>query len=160
LSGEPRESLDAAVRATLYLSAPGPAIFRAHLVRARAWARSNRDQPPPFLALLAFFSTVAEEMRTDEQFSSNNYYGRLCQRLKVDPSSRGAWRPAVTQAYRDDASRLWPVYNSWLRDADGRLGLPTARSYNHLVYVGVPISQALVRANDRNKLVELFFAYR
>lgn len=159
-SGDALASLDAAVRETLALEAPGPHIFREHREFARAWDDAGREVEPPFLALLAFFSSVAEGMRTDERFSSNNYYSRLCERLGVDPSWEGPWRDPVTSAYRDDASRLWPLYNGWLEDSNGQRGIPTAYAYNHLVYVGVPISQALVRAHDRERLTDLFVAYR
>jgi hypothetical protein len=55
--------------------------------------------------MVAFFSTAAEEMRSDEQFSSNTY-GRLCQKLEigpihgrfVDPSRDGLWREARSPA--------------------------------------------------------------
>src|SRR6476619_4649041 len=85
LAGDPAESLDAAVRETLPLATPSSAVFRTHVRRAIEWDQSGRNGTPPYLALLAFFSTVAESMRDDERFGSNNYYGRLCDRLQVDP---------------------------------------------------------------------------
>jgi hypothetical protein len=37
------------------------------------WISEGRRGIPPFLALLAFLSSIAEEMRSDERFAANNY---------------------------------------------------------------------------------------
>src|SRR5262249_26798482 len=49
---------------------------------------------------------------------------------------------------------------SWLRDHDGLLGVPSAFSFDWRSYVGVPISQALLREDERLALRELFLDYR
>ena len=44
----------------------------------------------------------------------------------------------------------------WLEECNGRHGLPTAVAFDHRRFIGLPLSQALVRAQDRTKLPSLF----
>jgi hypothetical protein len=156
---DPLADLTAAVKKTLYLTALGPQLFDRHTQRAMAWIIEGRKSPPPFLALLAFLSSIAEEMRSDERFAANNYYGRLCQRLELEPD--GADRDRVARCFRAETALFWRELNAWLDANDGGLGLPTAYALDpHLKYVTVPISQALVREHDRQLLPDLFARYR
>ena len=151
--------LTAAVKETLYLGAYERPLFDRHSQAARAWIGEGRKGTPPFLALLAFLSSVAEEMRSDENFAANNYYGRLCQRLDLEPE--GADRDRVARWFRAETPTFWRELNGWLEASEGRLGTPTAFALDpHLKYVGVPISQALVRERDRQLFPDLFGRYR
>ena len=51
---------------------------------------------------------------------------------------------------------LWNTLNRWLEEGNGRRGLPTAVAFDHRRFIGLPLSQALVRAQDRTKLPNLF----
>jgi hypothetical protein len=151
--------LTAAVKETLYLSTHERPLFDRHSRALRVWIGDGRKGTPPFLALLAFLSSIAEEMRSDEKFAANNYYGRLCQRLELEPE--GADRDRVARWFRAETPAFWRELNAWLEANEGRRGTPTAFALDpHLKYVGVPISQALVRERDRQLLPDLFAHYR
>jgi hypothetical protein len=97
-------------------------------------------------------SLAAETMRGAEGLAAHNYYGRLSQVLGVeDPSAR----KKLQRDYRACADGLWQALNLWLEVWEGERGLPTAQAVSHR-YIGSPISQALVRANDREGLREIF----
>ena len=113
----------------------------------------GRITPPPFLAILAFFSIVAERMRSDDQFRANNYYGRLAQALRVRDTSV---RCKLERDFRHDSSLLWDGLSSWLLLKEGRLGLPTAFAFDWRSHIGRPMSQALVSDQDRRRFKEAF----
>lgn len=162
LAGVPSEnveqSLTDAVKATLALPPADNSVFLEQLTAAREWG-NRRLGPPPFLALLAFLSLVAEQMRTDAHFSGNNYYGRLCSILGLDGSD-GPVKTRIVRSYAEHVAPLWRLYNDWIRAGGGVRGKPTAFAFDHRVHVGIPLSQALVRQQDRRKLVDLFLSYR
>jgi hypothetical protein len=159
--GDPKEAFTEAVRPTLYLwPERDGCLLDLHIRRLRRWQDSGRAGPPPCLALLAFFSLAAEGMRTDENLRSNNYYSRLAELLGSDLPGQ---RPAVEKLGRDfrkDSLTLWNALNAWLLEADGARGLPTAYSFDWRSYVGVPISQALLREEERLALRDMFVRYR
>lgn len=113
----------------------------------------RRPGPPPSLPLLAVFSLAAEKMGAGDGMGAHNYYGRLSSLL--DLSNR---RDDVAASYRTTAPRLWQDLNRWLTDEDGRHGLPTAYAIDgdKFHYVGLAISQALVRTGDRARLTDFF----
>lgn len=129
--------------------------FRVHLSRLQAWRESKSVDAPPVVALLAFFSLVAEAMVADREFAANNYYGRLARMLGVD-ADQGE---RLVDGYRRAAQICWDALNEWLIDWDGELGLPTARALDHRRYVSIAISQALVREHDRLQLARMFEEY-
>lgn len=59
------------------------------------------------------------------------------------------------QGYRRFGERYWGALNKWLEGEDGLRGLPTAVAVGHR-YVGLPISQVLVREADRERLPHFF----
>src|SRR5207247_8366453 len=85
---DPEGALVRAVKPTLYLYPERERIFTNHVRRARMWLMTGAKDAPPFLAVLALLSVVAEKMRSDEQFRASNYYDRLCQALDIDPQLR------------------------------------------------------------------------
>lgn len=129
----------------------GPArVFARHDARLRGWIRGGRSTPPPILGVLACFSLAAEQMAGGDGMAANNYFGRLGQLLH--------WRsddPSLNMAYRRVAERYWSELNRWLIQEEGERGIPTAFSLAHR-YVGLSVSQALVRSNDREKLKDFF----
>lgn len=120
---------------------------------ARLWRRSgNRLEPPPWLAFLAITVLAAEAMgAADDGFNQNNYYARLCSLLRLPADSA-----EVRSQYMERAEQMWGDLNRWLEGLEGRRGTPTAYALSFR-YVGLPMSQALVRAGDRRKF-PLFFA--
>lgn len=85
--------------------------------------------------------------------SSNNYYGRLREVLGWD-----AHDTRLDKAYQRVAERLWGELNRWLVELDGLRGIPTAYALSHR-YVGLSVSQALIRSADHEKLKEFFRQY-
>ena len=154
VSGDPVAVLIEAVRSALHLEGRGNtfALLSAHL---EAWDGSPRSDPP-FIALLCVFSLAAEGMRSDTNFTGNNYYGRLTDLLRISDESKSRFKGHFKQSNRI----FWEALNRWLMAAEGTRGLPTAQAFDRRVHVGLPISQALVREVDRRRLVELFLEYR
>lgn len=148
------------LRSTLNIDAAyrddGP-VFARHREHAASWWRRHRrsgadlTEAPPVIALLAGFSRAAEHMVRDDEFSSAAYFPRLIQLLEVKEADHGR-----TQAsFRAESESFWGLLNQWLDDANGAFGLPTAESIGPR-YVGIPLSQALLRESDRQHLERFF----
>jgi len=150
--GDPRDELCSAVRVTLNRPDHSAGIFGGHHARIVGWRVESGD-PPPDLALLAVLSLAAEDMREGDGFKANNYYDRLLPLLGIDGGE--ADRDRVVRAYRRCSQELWECLNGWLTDMEGERGLPTAYALSH-AHIGRPLSQALIRATDREKLSEFF----
>lgn len=147
----PRDGLREAVRG---VTVAGESFSLNRLWRAQRQWRSGRDYtvPPPSLAFLALTALAAEDMgSSDDGFNANNYYSRLCVLLGLDPNHQ-----PIRQQYQQRAEGFWGDLNRWLDGLDGMRGTPTAYALTFR-YVGLPLSQALVREGDRRKF-PLFFA--
>jgi hypothetical protein len=107
---------------------------------------------PPGLTTLAMLSLAADRMHAEGDMAANNYYGRLHELLDT-PDAR---KFAVENGYRDHAEDLWNALNSWLEAWEGERGVPTAYVVGQWRFVGLPLSQALVRRADREKLAAMF----
>lgn len=132
--------------------------LRPAVRRAAVWRRSGSGGPPPVLSVLAILVLAAEKMRSDDDMSSHNYYGRLTvDVLGLDESERDT----VAVGYRESAPTLFGALNEWLTEDDGARGLPTAQAGAHLnsKYVYYAISQALLREGDRDSLARFFSLY-
>lgn len=121
------------------------------------WERSHGSGPPPVLAVLAVLVLAAEKMRSSEDMSSRNYYGRLC----VDVFGLdSAERDRIAHGFRQDVELLFGALNEWLDREEGARGLPTARpGHSTYRYVGYPVSQALLREGDRERISQFFVFY-
>ena len=64
----------------------------------------------------------------------------------------------IAGGYRSVAERFWKALNVLLTGLDGLRGLPTAYALRHR-FVGLPMSQALIRKGDRDRLVGFFQAF-
>lgn len=133
------------------------ATFYQHIKAMNNWKENGCIGSPPFLGILGFLSWVAETMKADELYKANNYMDRLCDLLVVQESKA---RDRIKRNFRKQTPFLWNELNTWLEDHEGSLGLPTAYPFDSRVYVGIPISQALVREHDRQSLKKLFYEYR
>lgn len=149
---DPREALAAAVRAVTVNSNGNFSL--EHLdVRTKMWSSSKRKrlEAPPCLAFLTVTVLAAEDMGTaDDDIAGHAYYARLAKLLGHAKHDHG-----VRQQYAKYAESLWRCLNRWLEDLDGERGIPTAYALTHR-YVGLPVSQALVREGDRRKFPAMF----
>ena len=149
---EPDELVWEVVGATLADPAGPTGVFSGHIERAWLWELGGRSTPPPCIGLLAALSLVAERMKQTEEFAGSNYYGRLLQAFNID----GEFGDRVGRDFRQETPLLWNTLNRWLEESNGRRGLPTAVAFDRRRFIGLPLSQALVRAQDRTKLPVLF----
>jgi hypothetical protein len=117
-----------------------------------AWRLRRSADPPPVLALLAVFVLAAESMEKGQGMAPHNYYGRLDSALRL-PSGL---HKRLEHNYRESAEELFEALNVWLTAKEGARGLPTAIPAPPHPFVGLPISQALVRADDRARLRRMF----
>jgi len=156
-------SLCMAVRATLSPAALSGNVFERHITPARKFQRlltlgdCDLNVVPPFLPLLLVLVKTAEDMHSDDDFSENNFYGRLCGHLGLEV----ARSEEVGKFYRQEVAEYWNLLNSWIR-ANKSLGRPTAirefKGKGIIDWIGVPIAQAIVRSADREKISEIFFS--
>lgn len=116
-----------------------------------SWILSGRTTRPPFTALLFVLSHAAEQMVSDGEFSAGNYYDRLSALVNVDPGR-------LSQHGRS-TEPFWKAFNDWLANNDFAYGRPTARAINSYRYVGIAMSQAIVREVDRRRFHGLFKKY-
>ncbi len=153
-ASDPEAAFAAAVRRTLNFESRQGMTFGRHVDHLHRWSLGEQGGPPPFMGLLAFFTLVAESMTSDERFRPTNYYGRLAQALGVDGDARRKQR--VQRDFRSQSHIFWDALNGLLIERDGQLGRPTAFAFDARVHVGIPISQALVREDDRRHFPDLF----
>jgi|GEM_PF-640747 len=150
--GSARDGLRDAV---LGVTAARGAFSLTPLMRREDVWRQSREvdaAPPPGLGFLAVTVLAAEEMgAADDGFSQNAYYARLSTLLGLPADSHD-----VRSQYMARAEQFWGDLNRWLERLEGRRGTPTAYSLSFR-YVGLPVSQALVREGDRRKF-PIFFA--
>ena len=161
ISESPVANLIKVVRSTLYLEDRHG--FDAHWQRFQMWRRhvlgsaATREKrtateitPPPVVALLCVLVLAAERMGTDTNLAPHAYYPRLAEVLGLDKAEATRLQQAfpITEVF-------WRGLNEYLVAHEGRLGLPTADALSFR-YVGIPQSQALVRAADRVQLPAFF----
>ncbi len=91
-------------------------------------------------------------MQADGDLAAHNYYSRLHRMLHVPTSEY----QRVENDYRRTADLLWGSLNSWLEAWEGERGIPTAYAVGGHAFIGLPMSQAVVRQHDRAGLHELF----
>lgn len=162
LSGEKfQEGLIAAVRGLLILDEPGTAVFKNFDTVIKKWARQTRKarldkepfSPPPVIGLLAILTLAAERMgdSQNKDIHDNAYYPHLYELLKVSKDDQ----PRFESSFRKSTERYWDALNLWLEAEDGYFGLPSAYALAHR-YIGLPISQALIRDKERRQLKRMF----
>ena len=113
--------------------------------------RENKDQfeYPPYIAYLALF-TLAINHGDRDDFSGNNYYGRLNDLLKDE-------KEISTPQFKRIVN-LWKDLEKWsLKDKKGNLGEFHFDIYGQRIYVGIPLYQVVLPKIDQKKLPELFW---
>lgn len=114
--------------------------------------------PPPVVGLLTATVLAAQEMDESSSgakyISSTNYYEHLRSVLGLDAEYKHKLQRdfTITEGF-------WEAFSWWLDEMDGRFGLPSARATTTQRYVGLPVSQALVRSADRRALRRMFHQY-
>lgn len=148
------------VRATLDFDG---AVFAGHARRFQTWRRlffvansarrkgQSVDLPaPPVIALLAVLVLAAEKMGGADGMAPTAYYPRLADLLGL-----GASESAKLKSRFPQTELFWRGLNEYLEAYEGQRGLPTAYALAWR-YVGIPQSQAVVRASDRRRLPDFF----
>lgn len=164
MSMSPDKAVNALCRAvaTTIDADDGSSMLAVHAQLTRSWrlgALTSRNAgkpittPPPALALLAVMSIAAEDMGHEDGHAPHAYYPRLARRL----GHRGGDTTALITACRQSTEQMWQSLNDYLIWNDGRLGLPSAYALGHR-FVGLPVSQALLREADRDRLPDFFMA--
>jgi hypothetical protein len=151
VDGGDAEALANIVRLSLQIDEVGVAPFRWQAAAAQQHQRQPLEVPPA-LPLLVLFALAAEQMQADGDLAAHNYYSRVHRLLKVPTASY----QRVENNYRHTADLLWGSLNSWLEAWEGERGVPTAYAVGGHAYIGLPMSQAVVRQHDRAGLHELF----
>lgn len=109
---------------------------------------------PHGVAFLSAMVLAAARMEDTEEAASHNYFHRLRQVLQLPPTERRPdGRPEGMEQYEEVS--LWVEWNRWLRQQGF---VPTARRGDTQAdkYINYPISQALLRRTDRERLRRLF----
>ncbi len=115
----------------------------------RTWRRAGMRTAPPFTAVLFCLSHAAALMAAEDDFAASNYYHRLVQITGISRET--------LNAYRKSTDLFWKYLAEWLLQNNYALGKPTARTQSaSRKYVGKAISQAVVRASDRDNFHSMF----
>lgn len=152
-SKEFEDELARCIKGVLDFQANGPtSMFRTVNEELWRWRRLERAtrEAPPVLPLLSLLTVAAAHMTAGDGMAETNFYGRVLAILKVEDS-----RNHFEQGYRRFGERYWATLERWLEENDGLRGLPTAVAIGHR-FVGLPISQVLVREGDRAKFTSYF----
>ena len=157
IEGDVFEHLISAITASLNIQTSSPQLTFKKYGQMKLWKREIGvpGSVPPFLPVLLLTVVAAEQMRSDENFISTNYYGRLAKLIGYEANQKDK----VGHSYREYVAPLWELFNDWLRISPD-LGFPTAilSSQNgYFDYVGVPIGQALLRSNEQEQIEDEFF---
>ena len=132
-------------------------IYAWHSSNAESWRASDFSSPPPFTALLLVLSLAAERMRSDGEYSANNYYARLAEIFLLESASKNS----ALRVAGKFTLRFWLELNRWLRSFDNEVGIPTATAvHKSWKYVSYAMSQSLVRDGDKKRMHRMFLAYR
>jgi hypothetical protein len=115
------------------------------------WRRAGMKSQPYFTAVLFCLSHAATIMAAEEEFASSNYYIRLSQVTGIE-------KQRLSQ-HGNATDLLWSALRDWLVLNNFGLGKPTAVATTTWKYVGKAISQAVVRASDRELFHDLFERY-
>lgn len=156
------ESLAAAVGSQLCWASSYRATFAEFDMLNRRWIyhrlaslRNNKNVgAPPIVALLMLLSIAAESMgaqNTKGEQSNGSYYSQLEKLLGIS-KLEGA---RLHQSFMESSEAYWEALSVWLEDHAGDKGLPSAYALMHR-YVGLPISQALIRDTERRNLEKFF----
>ncbi|MGR6914324.1 hypothetical protein ACU635_08730 [[Actinomadura] parvosata] len=149
------ESLTQAVKPHIDLSRRSHAFGT---IRDRAQALGSGSQPPRSLPLLAVSVLAASRMSRDGEIQAINYFTPLKRLLygeEADDNNRK--RDTLDQSFGEVVD-LWRQLDGWLRANKGAFGVSTITpdKFSNRARIGYPLSQALTRLADRQKLTQFF----
>jgi hypothetical protein len=124
----------------------------------RNTADSDELQPPPVVALLCLCSEAAKGMGATGM-NASDFYGPLAELLGLDRYDR-ALVSGLGESYRTVVKGAWACLDTWCTSNEGQRGLTSAFVATGFPYVGLAVSQALVRQNDRRHFPDFFRQYR
>lgn len=130
-------------------------VVKGRRVELKHIAGRNQYGEPNSIAFLAAMVLAASRMAEDEEgeISSSNYFTRFCEVLQLDQEGG---RPSGMKAGSEAEEPLWREWTIWLGEqgliSSARPGEGASR------YINYPISQALLRGTDRDRLYRLFQA--
>lgn len=119
-----------------------------------ARAQKKPVKAPPHIALLMMLSIAAERMQsstTGKTVGEGSYYVQLERALQV-PSKESK---RLRGSFMESSEAYWEALSVWLEDHSGMRGLPSAYALMFR-YVGLPISQALIRNTERRNIDRFF----
>ncbi len=138
---------------TPFLEAVRRRVVKGRRVELKRIQGRNRYGEPNSIAFLAAMVLAASRMAEDEEgeIASSNYFTRFCEVLQLDQEGG---RPLGMKAGADAEELLWREWTIWLGEhgliSSARPGEGAGR------YINYPISQALLRGADRDRLYRLF----
>lgn len=156
LDGDALAAISDALTAEQPVTADGG--FEAAVSAAADFARRRRSrpEPPPQLAALCLTVLAASRMDYTADHTAGAYYTHLAAIVDVPMSDQ--W-PHIPHA--DELIGTFEDLAEWLDDDQGgrrgQLLLPRDPGRR---YVGVPVSQTVLRGRDRHLLAEFFWRYR
>jgi hypothetical protein len=112
----------------------------------------NSDGKPKGVAFLAAMVVAASRMAIEEEYDQSNYFIRLREVLGL-PHDSG--RPPGMDIGTEEC--LWKEWARWLVEKGFLLSAKRGKS-NYDKYINYPLSQALLRHTDRERLCKLFQA--
>lgn len=151
----PVDDLAGAVRGQLHLEHANP--FELVERDLSTWRRGSQSRPPGCLPLLALTVVAATHMRNDGVANSSAYYLRLAQLLwrSGDSVSQPVLQSHVTTGFPVVVD-CWRALDGWIRSTVRDLGDSTIQMDPILTRIGYPMSQALIRGSDRDRLSSFF----
>ena len=111
------------------------------------WRIKEGFEYPPYIAYLALF-VLAVNYGNSDDFSENNYYGRLGEIVKEN----------LTTTHFQKTVELWDDLESWsLKDKKSDFGEFHNDTVGKNFYVGIPSYQVVLKTEDKKNLSDIFW---
>jgi len=154
-----------AIRSKMRLNGSHDGMFGWFTSQVQFWrldvsgaAKEDELRLPPVVGLLALCSEAAKEMGASGM-SPNYFYGPLAALLALDAQDRTVLG-RLANSYRAVVQSAWDCVEQWCEENEGQRGIISVKSTSSFPYVGLAVSQALVRQHDRRHLPDFFRQYR
>jgi hypothetical protein len=152
------------VRANLRIHREGHGIFEYYATLCREWKANARKAKfvqevtvPPTIGLLALLSEAASGS-SGEIVSSRSFYKSLTRLIGLNPDNADDVNK-TTESYRRHILDLWEPVQLWTKIHNFQRGKCSVFQATNDRYVGLTISQVLLKASDLSKLPSFFRSY-